>query len=96
MQLTLKVHAPDGAYEVTTNLFTVVLWERKFRRKAGDMAAGLGLEDLAYLAYEASKQNNKTVPAAFDDFIKKLSAPYIEVVEQDAPNPTQAAPTDDN
>lgn len=96
MQLSLRVHAPEGAYDVTTNLFTVVLWERKFKRKASDMANSMGVEDLAYLAYEASKQSNKTVPAVFDDFIKRLSAPYVEVIEQDPANPTQAAPTDDN
>jgi hypothetical protein len=96
MQLFLRVHSPEGAYDVTTNLFTVVLWERKFKRKASDMASAMGVEDLAYLAYEASKQNGKTVPAAFDDFIKKLSAPYVEVIEQETINPTQAAPTGDN
>jgi hypothetical protein len=96
MQLSLRVHAGDGAYEVSTNLFTVVLWERKFKRKASDMATAMGVEDLAYLAYEASKQAGKPVPAAFDDFIKRLSAPYVEVVEQEPVNPTQAAPTDDN
>jgi uncharacterized membrane protein YebE (DUF533 family) len=96
MQLSLRVHSPEGAYEITTNLFTVVLWERKFKRKASDMASAMGVEDLAYLAYEASKQNGKTVPAAFDDFIKKLSAPYVEVIEQEQENPTPAAPTDDN
>ena len=96
MQLSLRVHAPDGAYDVTTNLYTVVLWERKFKRKASDMATSMGVEDLAYLAYEASKQTGKTVPAVFDDFIKKLSAPYVEVVEQENTNPTQPAHTDDN
>lgn len=96
MQLSLRVHAPEGAYDVTTNLFTVVLWERKFKRKASDMATSMGVEDLAYLAYEASKQSGKTVPAVFDDFIKKLSAPYVEVIEQEQVNPIPAAPTDDN
>lgn len=96
MQLSLRVHAPDGTYDVQTNLFTVVLWERKFKRKASDMANAMGVEDLAYLAYEASKQTGKVVPAVFDDFIKNLSAPYVEVIGQEATNPTQAAPTDDN
>jgi hypothetical protein len=35
-----------------------------------------------------------TVPAAFDDFIKKLHS--IDVVSQEPENPTEAAPTGDN
>ncbi len=94
MKLTLKVELPDNTYEVTTNLFTVVEWERRFKRKASDMGNGIGIEDLAYLAWCASKVHSVVVPAAFDDFLKKLI--NIEVVEQEAPNPTQAAPTDGN
>ena len=51
MQLTLKVELPDNTYTVTTNLYVVVAWERKFKRKASDMANGIGIEDLAYLAF---------------------------------------------
>ena len=42
MKLTLKVETADTAYEVVTNLYTIILWERKFKRKASDMAAGIG------------------------------------------------------
>ena len=78
MQLTLKVELPDNTYTVTTNLYVVVAWERKFKRKASDMANGIGIEDLAYLAFEASKLNKIVVPAEFDNFIKQLV--NIEVV----------------
>ena len=78
MQLTLKVELPDNTYTVTTNLYVVVAWERKFKRKASDMANGIGIEDLAYLE--------------FDNFIKQLV--NIEVVEQEQPSFTEAAPTD--
>ena len=45
MQLTLKVIFIDGnAYEVDTNLMTIVNWERKYKRKASDMAAGIGVK----------------------------------------------------
>ena len=83
MQLTLKVELPDNTYTVTTNLYVVVAWERKFKRKASDMANGIGIEDLAYLAFEASKLNKIVVPAEFDNFIKQLV--NIEVVEQEQP-----------
>ena len=92
MQLTLKVELPDNIYTVTTNLYVVVAWERKFKRKASDMANGIGIEDLAYLAFEASKLNKIVVPAEFDNFIKQLV--NIEVVEQEQPSFTEAAPTD--
>jgi hypothetical protein len=92
MQLTLKVELPDNTYTVTTNLYVVVAWERKFKRKASDMANGIGIEDLAYLAFEASKLNKIVVPAEFDNFIKQLV--NIEVVEQEQPSFIEAAPTD--
>ena len=92
MQLTLKVELPDNTYTVTTNLYVVVAWERKFKRKASDMANGIGIEDLAYLAFEASKLNKIVVPAEFDNFIKQLV--NIEVVEQEQPSFIEAVPTD--
>jgi len=94
MQLTLKVELPDNTYTVTTNLYVVVAWERKFKRKASDMANGIGIEDLAFLAFGASKLNKIVVPAEFDNFIKQLV--NIEVVEQEQPSFTQAALTDAN
>ena len=94
MQLTLKGSLPDNAYEVTTNLFTVVAWERRFKRKASDMATGIGIEDLAYLAWEASKHHKVVVPGDFDAFIKQLV--NIEVVEAVDPSPFTPAPTEGN
>ena len=87
MQLHLHVTTNDGQdYTVSTNLFVIVAWERKFKRKASDLAAGIGVEDLAYMAYESCKQTNVPVPAVFDDYVKKLAA--IEVVGQETENPT--------
>jgi hypothetical protein len=94
MQLTLQVTNQDGAYQVSTNLFTIILWERRFKRKAADMANGIGVEDLLYLAWEASKQNKIVVPAEFDTYCKQIT--NVEVIDQEAPNPTQAAPIDGN
>ena len=90
MQLTLKLDIGNGPYEVTTNLWCAVQWERKYKRKMSDLAQGIGAEDLAYLAFEASKLHGVMVPVVFDDFIKKLAA-MPEVVEQEDPNPTEGA-----
>ena len=86
MKLTLKVETADTAYEVVTNLFVIVLWERKYKRKASEMASGIGVEDLAFMAYEASKLNKIVVPSEFDTFVKNLV--NIEVLDTEAVNPT--------
>lgn len=84
MQLRLKATFNDGStHEVTTNLMTIVSWERKFKRKASEMASGVGVEDLAYLCYEATRFAGITVPATLDAFITSLAS--IEVVEQQDP-----------
>lgn len=86
MQLTIKVIPNEGdAYEVQTNLFTIVALERKFKIRASDLAQGIAIEHLAYLAYEACKQHDIVVPIVFDDYLKSLVK--IEVVSNDA-NPT--------
>lgn len=84
MQLRLKATFNDGSTnEVTTNLMTIVSWERKFKRKASEMATGVGVEDLAYLCYEATRLSGITVPGTLDAFISSLAT--IEVVEQENP-----------
>jgi len=86
MKLTLKVETADTTYEVVTNLYVIVMWERKYKRKASEMAAGIGVEDLAFMAYEASKLNKIVVPTEFDTFVKNLV--NIDVLNTEAPNPT--------
>jgi hypothetical protein len=58
------------------------------------MANGIGVEDLLFLAWEASKQAKIVVPSEFDLYCKQVT--NIEVTAQEAPNPTQAAPTAGN
>lgn len=89
MNLTLRVDQGEGPYTVSTNLWVVTQWERRFKRKASDIAAGIGIEDLAFMAHAASQIAGITVPVELDSFIKKLVT--LEVVEEEAPRPTQAA-----
>lgn len=91
MKLTLNVAERDNAYTVTTNLGVIVAWERKFKRKASQLGDGIGVEDLAFMAWECCKQHNIPVPAVFDDYVKRLE--NIEVVDTDAANPTDEAHT---
>jgi len=92
MKVKLSVDTGDGPYEVTTNLWVITLWERKYKRLASDMSAGIGIEDMAFWAYEASKLAGVPVPVVFDDFIKKLET--VDVISEEPENPIQAAPTD--
>ena len=95
MNITIALDMGEhGQHEVSTNLWVVTQWERKFRRKASDLAQGIGVEDLLFLGFEACKTHGIVVPAAFDDFIKRVKS--VDVISSEAENPTEAAPTDDN
>jgi hypothetical protein len=84
MQLRLKATFIDGTVnEVVTNLATVVAWERKYKRKASEMAQGIGVEDLAFLCYEATRASGTTVPGTLDQFITSLNS--IDVLETQDP-----------
>jgi len=50
------------------------------------------MEDLAFMAYEASKQQGHPVPISFDEFVKKLED--LEVVETANAVPTKEASGD--
>ena len=93
MNLTLRYDIGENPVEVSTNLYTLVSWERRYKRKASDLAQGIGIEDLAYLAWEASKQNGVVVPAEFDTFIKKLKG-SIDIISNEADVPFDPAPID--
>jgi hypothetical protein len=89
MQLRLKATFTDGTTnEVVTNLSTVVAWERKYKRKASDMASGIGVEDLAFLCYEATRASGTTVPGTLDQFITSLES--IDVLETQDPKAVTA------
>jgi hypothetical protein len=92
MKITLAVEQIDGlTYEVTTNLFSIVALERKFKIRASDLASGVAMEHLAFLAFEGAKQSGIVTPAVFDDYIKRLVS--VEVVNEEDANPTQEALT---
>ena len=89
MQLRLKATFTDGTVnEVVTNLSTVVAWERKYKRKASEMAQGIGVEDLAFLCYEATRASGTTVPGSLDQFITSLES--IDVLETQDPKAVTA------
>ncbi len=92
MQIHIRVDTGEGPQVVTTTLWTIMQWERRNKgQKASNLAQGIGAEDLAYLAYEASKAAGITVPAVFDDYAKRIVT--LDVVGQDDTNPTPPEPT---
>lgn len=95
MKLTLEVTQTDGnKFQVTTNLFVIVAWERKFKRKSAELSAGqIGHEDLLFMAFEAAKLANVPVPMNFDQFIQKCDD--IDVISEPV-NPTELASTEGN
>lgn len=88
----MRVDIGEGPFEVSTNLATIVAWERRFKRKASDLANGIGIEDMAFMAHEACKQKQITVPVVLDDFIKRLET--LEVITEEPANPTEGTPTE--
>ena len=91
MKLTMQVQEKEATYTVETNLFVIIAWERKFKRKISDLSNGIGMEDLAFMAFECCKQNGHPVPAVFDDYIKRLV--NIDVLDEETVNPTDGAVT---
>jgi|688.fasta_scaffold12122_8 hypothetical protein len=91
MRLTLTVTTTDRhTYDVHTSLGVIVDWERKFHRRAGDLAAGFFIEDLAYLAYASEKRAGDT-SQDFDTWLARVET--IEVKDTQESHPTDAAPT---
>jgi hypothetical protein len=91
MKLRMAVTIAGQRTEVSTNLWAIVQWERKYKAKISQAAEAMGLEDLAYLAYESMKTSGETVPAVFDDFIRKVDE--IEVLDAETERPTQGGHT---
>jgi hypothetical protein len=91
MKLTLRYATRDGdRREVSTNVATIVKWERLMRRKVSSISEGIGAEDLCFFAYEATRQSGIVVPATLDQFIESLED-MPEVAETDSGNPTDPA-----
>jgi hypothetical protein len=49
MKLTLAVDLGDGPIEVASNLYVIVQYERKYKRKASDMANGVLAMKICFL-----------------------------------------------
>jgi|688.fasta_scaffold13104_7 hypothetical protein len=94
MELRLRVETLSDSYEVTTTPWVIMLWERKYKTKASKIQTdGLGLEDLAYIAYEAGKMSGNVSGKTFDQFAQEIK--NLDVLEGDTADPIQAVASDD-
>lgn len=93
MELNITITTTDDRWQVTTTPWVIMAWERKFKTKASALATtGIGIEDLIFLGYEATKLTGRTVPMNFDTFAQSVT--NIEVdAEADSARPTGAAPS---
>ena len=89
MELRLRVEANGQTQHVVANPWVIMLWERRMKTKVSKvMSDGLGLEDMAFMAYEALKAKGVEVPQTFDLFAITITS--LEV-EEDEARPTEAA-----
>lgn len=84
MKLRIKATHNGNTREVETSLAIIVAWERKYKKRAGDLAAGFAVEDLAFMAWSAGyKKDNPD----FDKWLELLEE--LEVVESRESHPTE-------
>lgn len=91
MKLKIKVTAGNATRVVETSLGTIIQWERKYKKRAGDLAAGFAVEDLAFLAWASMKKEGGQI-ADFDTWVEALDD--LEVVDSEESFPTGGAVTD--
>jgi hypothetical protein len=93
MELNLTITTADDEWQVTTTPWVIMQWERKFKTKASNLAnVGIGIEDLIFLGYEATKLTGRTVPINFDTFAQSVTNVEVDS-EADSARPTGAAPS---
>ena len=89
MKLKLQAVHDGHTIECETSLIVLVEWERKYKRRTGDLAQGFSMEDLAFLAWASIKRVDKLPP--FDAWLEKLES--VDVLGGEDANPTDAAAT---
>lgn len=74
MRLPIEITTTDGRKRTLhTSPWSTIVWERKYNTKIMTaMETGLGIEDLAYLAYAQAKLNGWDVPDSFEAFAQDL------------------------
>ena len=98
MRLTIEVSFKTPAAEtvtetITTTIATVAAWERKFKRRVSDLQAGIGVDDLMFMAWH-QLTINKRESREYDAWLDSVDS--FDVVEVAQPNPTEATASEGN
>ena len=83
MKLHIKVTHSGQAKTVETSLAIIVAWERKYKKRAGDLAGGFAVEDLAFMAWQAGYKKEH---GDFDKWLEQLED--LEVIDSRESHPT--------
>lgn len=85
MKMELQVtYLSSEVLDVVAVVPDFIAWERHSKRKMSDLANGIGMEDLAYLAWAVLNRTGKVKP--FDGWVNDVE--LIEPVDSD-PKATQ-------
>jgi hypothetical protein len=98
MKLTLEVSYKTPAAEsvtdtVTTTIATVAAWERKFKRRVSDLQAGIGVDDLMFMAWHQLTVTKKE-SRDYDAWLNTVESFDVQEVAQT--NPTEPAASADS
>lgn len=84
MRLPITYTLSDNTtHTVVATPAVIMAWERRMKTKVSKLSDGVGMEDLLFMAWEASRFAGRNVPSAFDDFaplVVEIQAGESEVV----------------
>jgi hypothetical protein len=98
VKLTIKVSyktpaAESVTEEVTTTIATIAAWERKFKRRISDLQAGIGIDDIMYMAWH-QLTTNKRESRDYDTWLPSVED--FSVGDAVIANPTEATASEGN
>jgi len=85
MKLVIGIDRGEGLERVTTTPRSIIEWERKTKSKISSLAQGIGLEDMALLAWYTLGS-----PGSFNDFMESLND-IDPLVDENPNSPHQEA-----
>lgn len=89
----IRVAHEDGEFTVTTTAWAWQQWEEHFNTKLSRLSDGVGVRDLAFLAYQAARGGPNAPADKFDQWRRRIID--VEIINQETENPTPAAASAD-
>lgn len=80
MKIQLKIIMVDNeVLDIRCGIADFIAWERHSKSKTSELANGIGIEDMAFLAYNSLKRKGEKIKP-FDSWINEIEE--IEAVEE--------------